>query len=377
VPSIRETSMKLLVQPGEGVAPLVKGLDAAKKTIDILIFRFDHKEVERALVNAVTRGVRVRALIAYTNRGGEKSLRALELRLLAAGVTVARTADDLMRYHGKMIVIDGRELHLLAFNFTYQDIDRSRSFAIITRDRKLVQEAVKLFEADTQRQPYAAGANTFVVSPLNARERLGAFIAAAKKDLVIYDPNLSDREMLKLLDARIKAGVTVRLIGKTKRSAKVSARKLVKMRLHTRTMVRDGTHVFMGSQSLREAELDRRREIGIIIADSKIAEVITKTFNEDWERTGAKATAEIKDAKDASAPTEKIAKRVAKAMTKELPAVGPVVEIMIKELAGEGVEMDLNSDKLQDSVKDAVKNAVKEAVREVFEDAEPQEVSKE
>ena len=37
---------------------------------------------------------------------------------------------------------------------------------------------------------------------------------------------------------------------------------------------------------------------------------------------------------------------------------------------------DLNSDKLQDSVKDAVKNAVKEAVREVFEDAEPQEVSK-
>jgi hypothetical protein len=50
---------------------------------------------------------------------------------------------------------------------------------------------------------------------------------------------------------------------------------------------------------------------------------------------------------------------------------------MIKELAGEGVEMDLNSEKLQDSVKDAVKHAVKEAVREVFEDAEPQEVSKE
>jgi len=49
---------------------------------------------------------------------------------------------------------------------------------------------------------------------------------------------------------------------------------------------------------------------------------------------------------------------------------------VIVELAGEGVELDLNSDKLQDSVKDAVKSAVKEAVREVFEDAEPQEVSK-
>jgi len=364
--------MKLLVQPGEGAGPVLKGLDAAKKTIDILIFRFDHKEIERALVNAVTRGVRVRALIAYTNRGGEKNLRALELRLLAAGVTVARTADDLMRYHGKMIIVDGRELFLLAFNFTYQDIDRSRSFAIITSDKKLVQEAEKLFEADTLRHPYTAGADTFIVSPINAREKLGEFIAAAKKDLLIYDPNLSDPKILKLLEERIKAGVEVRLIGKTKRSAKVPARKLNGMRLHTRSMVRDGADVFVGSQSLREAELDRRREIGIIFRDPKVAGVITKTFNEDWE-TQAKPT----DTKEESTPTEKIAKRVAKAMTKELPPVAPVVEIMIKELAGEGVEMDLNSEKLQDSVKDAVKNAVKEAVREVFEDAEPQEVSKE
>jgi phosphatidylserine/phosphatidylglycerophosphate/cardiolipin synthase-like enzyme len=364
--------MKLLVQPGEGVGPLLKGLDSAKKTIDILIFRFDHKEVERALVNAVTRGVRVRALIAYTNRGGEKNLRALELRLLAAGITVARTADDLMRYHGKMIVIDGRDLHLLAFNFTYQDIDRSRSFAIITRDRKLVQEAVKLFEADTLRQPYSAGAGTFIVSPLNAREKLAAFIAAAKKDLLIYDPNLSDPKMLKLLEERMKAGITVRLIGKTKRSAKIPARKLNGMRLHTRSMVRDGVHVFMGSQSLREAELDRRREIGIVVRDAHIASVITRTFNEDWEQTEPKA----QDSKEVSTPTEKIAKKVAKAMTKELPPVGPVVEIMVKEMADKGIEIDLNSEKLQDSVKDAVKNAVKEAVREVFEDAEPQEVSK-
>jgi phosphatidylserine/phosphatidylglycerophosphate/cardiolipin synthase-like enzyme len=271
-----------------------------------------------------------------------------------------------------MFVVDGGELFLLAFNFTYQDIDRSRSFAVITKDRKLVQEAVKLFEADTQRQPYTAGASTFVVSPINAREKLGEFIAAAKKELVIYDPNLSDPKILKLLEERIKAGVDVRLIGKTKRSAKVPARKLAGMRLHTRSMVRDGADVFVGSQSLRQAELDRRREIGIIFRDPKVAGTITKTFNGDWELTEVKGA----DTKEELTPTEKIAKRVAKAMTKELPPVGPVVEIMIKELAGEGVEMDLNSEKLQDSVKDAVKNAVKEAVREVFEDAEPQEVSK-
>ena len=280
--------MKLLVQPDDGVAPLVKGIDAAKETIEILIFRFDQGEIERALLNAVNRGVRVRALIAYTNRGGEKNLRALELRLLAAGVTVARTADDLMRYHGKMMIIDHRQLYLLAFNFTYVDIDLSRSFGIVTSDRKLIQEAVKLFDADTQRQPYSAGLSNFIVSPINAREKLATFLKGAKKELLIYDPNLSDAEMLRLLEERIKAGVTVRLIGRSKRSAKLSVCKLSRLRLHTRAIVRDGASVFVGSQSLRAAELDTRREIGVIVRDRRVASHLARIFNEDWTQTAAR-----------------------------------------------------------------------------------------
>ena len=43
-------------------------------------------------------------------------------------------------------------------------------------------EAVKLFEADTKRQPYEPGLATFVVSPLNARKQLAAFLKGAKKE---------------------------------------------------------------------------------------------------------------------------------------------------------------------------------------------------
>src|ERR1700680_4044114 len=97
------TSVRSLVQPGDGIMPLVKGINQAKKSVEILIFRFHRTERERAFAHAVIRGVFVHALIAYTKRGGEKNLRALEMRLLAAGVKVSRTADDLVRYHGKMI----------------------------------------------------------------------------------------------------------------------------------------------------------------------------------------------------------------------------------------------------------------------------------
>jgi cardiolipin synthase len=77
----------------------------------------------------------VQALIASTNRAGEKSLRKLELRLLAAGVTVSRTADDLVRYHDKLMIIDRSTLYLMAFNLTHVDIYHSRSFGIITKNR--------------------------------------------------------------------------------------------------------------------------------------------------------------------------------------------------------------------------------------------------
>ena len=139
--------MKLIIQPDDGVAPAVQAMRQAKKTIDIVIFRFDRVELEKALEAAVARGVVVRALIAHTNSGGEKNLRKLELRLLDAGVTVARTADDLPRYHGKMLIVDD-VLYVFGFNYTKLDIEKSRSFGIVTRDKRLVKEAHALFEAD-------------------------------------------------------------------------------------------------------------------------------------------------------------------------------------------------------------------------------------
>jgi len=89
--------MKLLIQPNDGVQPLIRAIGHAKHEIQIVIFRFEHREIEKALASAVSRGVAVHALIAHTNRSGEESLRRLELRLLDAGITVARTDDDLAR----------------------------------------------------------------------------------------------------------------------------------------------------------------------------------------------------------------------------------------------------------------------------------------
>jgi cardiolipin synthase len=277
--------MKLIIQPDAGVAPVVTAIKQAKKSVDILIFRFDREEVTRALEAAVGRGVAVRALIAHTHTGSDKVLRKLELRLLAAGVTVSRTDDDLIRYHGKMMIIDGRVLHVYGFNLTRLDIAKSRSLGVITKNPKLVQEALKLFKADDSRQPYAAGNDRFVVSPENARERLSALIIGARKQLLIYDPQVTDDAMLRLITQRINAGVDVRIIGKVEAKWKIKGEKYPGKRLHVRAIIRDGRRAFIGSQSLRRLQLDKRREVGIIINDKTVIKQMIAVFEEDWAQT--------------------------------------------------------------------------------------------
>jgi cardiolipin synthase len=288
-----QDEVKLIIQPADGVAPVVRAIHKAKKTIDIVIFRFDRPAVETALAEAVERGVVVRALIAHTNKGGEKTLRKLELRLLEAGATVARTADDLARYHGKMMVIDGAALHVYGFNYTKLDIEQSRSFGIVTRDRGVVQEAMKLFEADAMRQNYAPSHPRLVVSPENSRAMLTAFIKGARRELLIYDAQVSDNAVQKVLAERADAGVKIRILGGLEKANRdIKVRKLGMLRLHVRAIIRDGNAAFIGSQSLRKLELEGRREVGIIIRNGGVARKIQAVFESDWEKSRKKAIAE-------------------------------------------------------------------------------------
>ena len=277
--------MELIVLPDDGIKPLVSAVNAAEKTLELIIFRFDLKEVEKALEAAVPRGVNVSALIAHTHKGSDKRLRQLELRMLAKGVTVSRTGDDLVRYHGKMMIVDREELHIYGFNYTTADLG-SRSFGLVTREPKMVKEAIRLFEADAARQEFEPVQDGFVVSPENAREQLATFIKRTKKSLAIYDPDLSDTQMLRLLNQKVKAGVDVRVIGKAgRRAGSLRVQKLVDGRLHVRAMIRDGDAVFVGSQSLRALELDGRREVGLIARDPKVVKRMQEVFEADWGKT--------------------------------------------------------------------------------------------
>jgi phosphatidylserine/phosphatidylglycerophosphate/cardiolipin synthase-like enzyme len=273
--------VQLIIQPEAGIAPVVRAIRKARTSISICIFRLDRGEIEAALGAAVQRGVAVSALIAHTNRGGDNSLRKLEQRLLEIGATVSRTADDLVRYHAKYMIADD-VLHLFGFNLTKLDIDKSRSFAIATKDRTAVAEAIKLFTADVNRQPYSPGRSHLVVSPETSRTSLTAFIKGARKQLCIYDLKVTDPAMVKLLNERAAAGVQVRIIGGAKGTSDAIRVCKPKKRIHIRAIIRDGLRAFVGSQSLRKEELASRREVGLLVNNPTVARRVLQVFEADW-----------------------------------------------------------------------------------------------
>jgi len=375
--------VKLIVEPEDGVGPLLAAIRSAKKSVEIAIFRFDRRDVEMALkIAASAKRVGVTAVIAFANRGGEQNLRKLELRFLDAGIIVARSASDLIRYHGKYILIDRRVLYVLSFNFTRLDIDHSRGFGIVTTNANWVREATRLFEADCARTTYVPSlkTDTFVVSPTNSRKALGAFLRGAKAQLLIYDPKISDKEMLRILHDRAKAGVEIRVIGSVAGRAGFDVQKLGGRRLHTRTIIRDRRQAFVGSQSLRTAELDLRRGVGLVVRDLKVVKKLIETFESDWTPTKASAKrapgkeTDLPEAAPAALPdkaavSEKDTQKAVRILTKELDPLAVSVKKAVRVAVAKAGQDVLSDKDVKATMKRVVKKAVKEAVKEAVHDA--------
>ena len=114
-------------------------------------------------------------------------------------------------------------------------------------------------------------------------------------------------------------------------------------------------------------ELDSRREIGIIIRDSKVVNTLLATFQKDWASTGFD---EARDAvkTDAAAAQPKTTAKANRALVKEMPPLRTTLKKAIKQAVTRAGKEALTNGEMKSTVKDAVKRAVKEAVKEIVQE---------
>src|SRR3990172_2812678 len=172
--------------------------------------------------------------------------------------------------------------------------------------------------------------------------------------------------MLRTLQERAKAGVEIKVIGSVAGRGQFDVQKLAGTRLHTRTIIRDRRQAFVGSQSLRTAELDSRREVGLIVQDAKAVKKMIETFESDWAGTNAKKA--LARPKEPEVSTE--AEKAVQLLTKELDPLAVSVKKAVRKAVAKAGEDVLQDKDVKNTMKKVVKKAVNEAVKEAVQDAQ-------
>ena len=228
-------------------SPLIDLLDSAQKLIDIEIYTMNDPLVQKAVLNALADGVKVRIVQEPTPVGSSckifetngalddaacTALKAFKAKVEKAGGTYLPFVKKLCGgatsgcvEHGKMVIVDAKAAMLSTGNFDSTSICNksqnpekcNRDYSYIIHYGPAVQVLGQIFERDLKGKPYdlrailsRSGAADLTVSPYSLEPLLG-FINSAKSSIVVQEQYLKDPKMNDALLAAAKAGVKVKI----------------------------------------------------------------------------------------------------------------------------------------------------------------------
>jgi cardiolipin synthase len=282
----------VFIEPGDGRAPILDEIEAARQTIDLEIYIVTDEEILAALEDAAARGVAVRVILEEHPFGGDGRQPEIFARLERAGIAV-RWGNPVFRFtHIKAMVVDDAVAIIMNQNLTASAFTTNRDFGVVTNRPDAVQTAAAIFEADWTRGA-EPDLGPLVVSPTNAREALLELVQSAQESLDLYAEVLRDPEVLGALADAVERGVRVRLIvtpGPDNAEARAElAAAGIEIRLstflyvHAKLIIADEKRAFVGSQNLSATSLDQNRELGIVVADPVSLARLQRTFNIDFQ----------------------------------------------------------------------------------------------
>jgi cardiolipin synthase len=286
----RTKPLVLAVQPDESAAPFVAVIDAATKSIRVMVYQMGFGPVLDGLEAKAKAGVKVRVILDYAQRDVNQKYMD---RLKTAGADVIWSDTQWTYMHAKLIIADDSEAVISTGNYYIGSIDKERNFAVRDSDPADLKVLGAIFDADFERKTPDVSCTRLLVSPVNAKQRLLDFIASAKKEILVHSMQLGDRDVRDALVAAKKKGVTVRAlladpgwIDANAEAAQIMATNGIEARwrthVHTKTITVDGTASYIGSINLSWTSLTKNREIGLVMTEPQNVATVMSTFEKDW-----------------------------------------------------------------------------------------------
>ena len=298
------TQRTLIVQPDDGVDPVLDLMAAATRSLTVKQFTLDQPRIVRELIDAHRRKVAVRVMLNPHRSSGDRANDKTYAALKRAKVPVQWTSPAFAVTHEKSMVIDGTRALIATFNFVDKYFTETRDYGIVTSDRREVAQVVAGFEADWKRKPFSPDERAALLwSTTNSRRIMARFIDETRKTLWVQHPKFVDATVVsRLVDAHAR-GVHVKVLcgGKhgisdtdipdTFSSLRILDRFGVKVhrqkhpKLHAKLLIADDERALIGSMNIDRSAFDLRRELGIVVDDTPILKRLGKIYDGDWDKS--------------------------------------------------------------------------------------------
>jgi cardiolipin synthase len=302
------SSTRVLVQPDDGIGPVVEMVDSARRAILIKMFTFTSPALIAAVIDAHRRGVQVQVMLNPTRSSGTRANDGTLACLTEAGVAARWTNPRFAVTHEKSMVIDERIALIATFNFSDKYFSKTRDYGLVVENPAVVREVIAGFQADWDRAPFPEVGTQQSHSPLlwsnhNARLVMAGFIDKAQHTLRVQHPKFVDAVILdRLLEARTR-GVDVRVLCggrhgisdydlldtfsslRILRRADIRVHKQNGLTLHAKLILADGERAIVGSMNIDRSAFDLRRELGAVIASPAAVSRLRQVFRADWDES--------------------------------------------------------------------------------------------
>ena len=291
----RSSQLSLVAEPQAGVPPFIALIDGARHSIDLTMYEFSDRTVERALAAAAARVVDVRVALNGGYYSGRTTYNnAASAYLSAHHVHVRYTPTYFALTHQKTLTIDGRVSAIMTLNFDGLYAS-TRDYAIVDRRPADVRTIVGVFDDDWagRRDTPGDGSGDLVWSP-GAQDDVLGLIEQARHSLELEEEELAYKPAITALCADARRGVDVRIVmtyASDWRDAFAQLRGCgASIRLyhgqsyyiHAKLLIVDGRTALVSSQNLSTGSLQYNRELGITVTDPSLVSALEGDFHSDY-----------------------------------------------------------------------------------------------
>ena len=294
-------TLRLIVEPDEGVAPVREFIDSAQTSLLIKQFTFTEPSLIQAVIDRRRAGVNVRVMLNAARSGGDRANDETYAQFEAADIAVQWASPKFYVTHEKSVVVDEEVALVATFNMCDKYFTRTRDYGVITDDPLHVAQIVEVFNADWDHADWMPTRyDGLLWSNSNSRLHMARFIDTAKHRLAIQHPKYVDAVILDHIAAAAGRGVNVHVLCggrhgisdvdvldtfaslRTLRRFGVKVRKQKNLRVHAKLLIVDDVHALVGSMNIDRSAFDLRRELGIAILQQDVVTRLKSVFDEDW-----------------------------------------------------------------------------------------------